>query len=76
MPDGTSRFTCVKPDGTRFVYFVFMGLYCYKKETELIESPCSETIYHFMGCSSFSEYTVVSEISVAKINKRIPLTKV
>ena len=26
-----------------------------------------QTIYHFMGCSSFSEYTVVAEISCAKI---------
>lgn len=26
-------------------------------------------IYHFMGCSTFSEYTVVAEISVAKISK-------
>lgn len=24
-------------------------------------------IYHFMGCSTFSEYTVVAEISVAKV---------
>ena len=27
-----------------------------------------ETIYHFMGCSTFSEYTVIAEISAAKIN--------
>ena len=25
-------------------------------------------IYHYMGCSTFSEYTVVNEISLAKIN--------
>ena len=28
-------------------------------------------IYHFMGCSSFSEYTVLAEISVAKVNKAL-----
>ena len=29
------------------------------------------TIYHFMGCSTFSEYTVLAEISCAKINPKI-----
>lgn len=33
-------------------------------------------IYHFMGCSTFSEYTVVSEISCAKINPNAPLDKI
>ena len=27
-----------------------------------------EPIYHYMGCSTFSEYTVVAEVSLAKIN--------
>lgn len=26
-------------------------------------------IYHFMGCSTFSEYTVIHEISAAKVPK-------
>lgn len=26
-------------------------------------------IYHYMGCSTFSEYTVVAEVSLAKINQ-------
>ena len=33
------------------------------------------SIYHFMGCSTMSEYTVLAEISCAKINKDIPLEK-
>jgi S-(hydroxymethyl)glutathione dehydrogenase/alcohol dehydrogenase len=33
-------------------------------------------ILHFMGTSTFSEYTVLPEISVAKINKVAPLEKV
>lgn len=33
-------------------------------------------IYHYMGCSTFSEYTVVLEISVAKISPLAPLSKV
>ena len=32
-------------------------------------------IYHFMGCSTMSEYTVLSEISCAKITKEIALEK-
>ncbi|HEX6993150.1 MAG TPA: S-(hydroxymethyl)glutathione dehydrogenase/class III alcohol dehydrogenase [Gammaproteobacteria bacterium] len=33
-------------------------------------------ILHFMGTSTFSEYTVLPEIAVAKINKEAPLEKV
>uniref|UniRef100_M4BR47 S-(hydroxymethyl)glutathione dehydrogenase n=1 Tax=Hyaloperonospora arabidopsidis (strain Emoy2) TaxID=559515 RepID=M4BR47_HYAAE len=35
-----------------------------------------ETLYHFMGTSTFSEYTVLPEISVAKIDPSAPLDKV
>ena len=27
-----------------------------------------EPLYHYMGCSTFSEYTVVAEVSLAKVN--------
>ncbi len=33
-------------------------------------------VFHYMGTSTFSEYTVVAEISLAKINPRAPLEKV
>ncbi|KAH8866174.1 Alcohol dehydrogenase class-3 [Schistosoma japonicum] len=33
-------------------------------------------VHHFMGCSTFSEYTVLPEISVARIDKSAPLDKV
>lgn len=33
-------------------------------------------LYHYMGCSTFSEYTVLPEVSVAKIRKDAPLDKV
>jgi S-(hydroxymethyl)glutathione dehydrogenase/alcohol dehydrogenase len=33
-------------------------------------------IYHYMGCSTFSEYTVLPEISLAKVNKAAPLEEV
>lgn len=35
-----------------------------------------KTIYHFMGCSTFSEYTVVADISVCKVNEKAPFDKV
>jgi S-(hydroxymethyl)glutathione dehydrogenase/alcohol dehydrogenase len=34
-----------------------------------------QTIYHYMGTSTFSEYTVLPEIAVAKINPNAPLSK-
>ena len=34
-----------------------------------------QPIYHYMGTSTFSEYTVVPEISLAKINPDAPLEK-
>lgn len=34
-----------------------------------------EPVYHYMGTSTFSEYTVLPEISVAKIRKDAPLEK-
>merc|ERR1711974_508404 len=33
-------------------------------------------IYHYMGCSTFSEYTVLPEMSLAKVNKEAPLEEV
>jgi len=39
-------------------------------------SKDGKMIHHYMGTSTFSEYTVVPEIAVAKINKDAPLDKV
>jgi len=35
-----------------------------------------KTVLHYMGTSTFSEYTVLPEISLAKINPKAPLDKV
>jgi len=35
-----------------------------------------KTLHHYMGTSTFSEYSVMPEISVAKISKEAPLDKV
>ncbi|WBA83712.1 S-(hydroxymethyl)glutathione dehydrogenase/class III alcohol dehydrogenase [Endozoicomonas sp. GU-1] len=35
-----------------------------------------QPIYHYMGCSTFSEYTVLPEISLAKVSPDAPLEEV
>lgn len=35
-----------------------------------------QPIFHYMGCSTFSEYTVLPEISLAKVNKTAPLEEI
>src|SRR5579859_1729785 len=35
-----------------------------------------EKVHHYMGCSTFSEYTVLPEIAVAKIREDAPFEKV
>lgn len=38
---------------------------------------CSgKQVFHYMGTSTFSEYSVVSQVSLARINKEAPLDKV
>ena len=39
-------------------------------------SAGGKTVYHYMGTSTFSEYTVLPEIAVAKVNMEAPLEKV
>jgi Zn-dependent alcohol dehydrogenase len=39
-------------------------------------SKDGKSIFHFMGCSTFSEYTVIAAISAAKINPAADLNKV
>ena len=40
------------------------------------DKETGETLSHFMGTSTFSQYTVVPEISLAKVTKSAPLDKV
>ena len=35
-----------------------------------------ETIYHYMGCSTFSNFTVLPEIAVAKVDAEAPFDKI
>jgi S-(hydroxymethyl)glutathione dehydrogenase/alcohol dehydrogenase len=39
-------------------------------------SKDGKMIHHYMGCSTFAEFTVVPEIALAKIDPRAPLDKV
>lgn len=44
--------------------------------TSRFSTQDGKPIFHYMGCSTFSEYTVVCEISVVKINDKAPLDKI
>ncbi len=44
--------------------------------TSRFKDAQGNTIYHFMGCSTMSEYTVLAEISCAKISPEAKLEKV
>jgi S-(hydroxymethyl)glutathione dehydrogenase/alcohol dehydrogenase len=35
-----------------------------------------EAVYHYMGTSTFSEYSVIAEVSLAKVNPLAPLDKI
>lgn len=39
-------------------------------------SKDGKTIFHYMGTSTFAEYTVLPEISLAKVSKEAPLDKI
>ena len=39
-------------------------------------SKDGKPIFHYMGCSTFSEYTVLPEISLAKVSKDAPLEEI
>ena len=43
--------------------------------TSRFKDKDGNVIYHFMGCSTMSEYTVIAEISCAKISKAMALEK-
>ncbi|KAL1917424.1 uncharacterized protein VTP21DRAFT_3817 [Calcarisporiella thermophila] len=44
---------------------------------ETVRFSCKgQPIFHYMGCSTFSEYTVVCEVSVAKVNPAAPKEKI
>lgn len=42
-------------------------------ETTRFHNDKGEDIFHFMGCSTFSEYTVVADVSVVAIDPKAPL---
>jgi S-(hydroxymethyl)glutathione dehydrogenase/alcohol dehydrogenase len=44
--------------------------------TSRFTSADGTMIHHFMGCSTMAEYSVLAEISCAKIDKKAPLDKV
>jgi hypothetical protein len=39
-------------------------------------SCTGETVFHYMGCSTFSNFTVLPEIAVAKVREDAPFDKI
>lgn len=39
-------------------------------------SKDGQPIHHYMGCSTFSEYTILPEVSLAKVSKEAPMDKI
>ena len=39
-------------------------------------APSGNTVYHYMGCSTFSNFTVLPEIAVAKVREDAPFDKI
>ena len=69
MPDGTSRFnySCTSPSPTDQSVMT-------KGESRFRIGK--DVIYHYMGTSTFSEYTVVPEIALAKVREDAPFDKI
>ena len=61
MPDGTSRFSCVPAGEAGRTGGSRMG---------------DSTVFHYMGCSTFSNFTVLPEIAVAKVREDAPFDKI
>ncbi|MEH3148373.1 MAG: S-(hydroxymethyl)glutathione dehydrogenase/class III alcohol dehydrogenase [Methylobacterium frigidaeris] len=55
----------VMPDGTSRFSCVATGA-----------SPGANTVFHYMGCSTFSNFTVLPEIAVAKVREDAPFDKI
>lgn len=44
--------------------------------TSRFKSKDGKPIYHFMGCSTFSQYTVLADVSVVAVDEKAPLDKI
>ncbi|AGO13481.1 AaceriACL148Cp [[Ashbya] aceris (nom. inval.)] len=44
--------------------------------TSRFRNSKGESLYHFMGCSTFSQYTVVADVSVVAVDEQAPLETV
>lgn len=63
---------CSKMDETQYLGVLLDGTTRFTVE----KNGSKIQVLHFMGCSTFSEYTVVPEAALAKIPKSAPLEKV
>lgn len=63
MPDGSSRFHCDAPAQS-------------VASSNDASRRSGDTVFHYMGCSTFSNFTVLPEIAVAKVRKDAPFDKI
>ncbi|XP_075465567.1 alcohol dehydrogenase 1-like isoform X3 [Ascaphus truei] len=76
MPQCGECRCCVNPK-SNLCYKTDIGKYVGLMSDNTSRFTCKgKLIYHFIGTSTFTEYTVVDEISVAKIRDDAPLDKV
>jgi len=84
MPDGTSRFKCKGQDIKHFVRCAIISHTSFDpfcqwprgvKEGRMRRMKKEERADNQMGCSTFSQYTVVSKHSVVAITDKAPLEK-
>lgn len=66
MPDKTSRFSI---NGQKILHFVCV----FVTDSRLDKLRLT---FHEMGVSTFSQYTVVADVSVVAVNEKAPLDKV
>lgn len=68
MPDNSSRFKC---RGQDILHFVSPPVPC-----ELLAFAVLSLTHYQMGTSTFSQYTVVADVSVVAVNPKAPLERV
>ncbi|XP_054447672.1 all-trans-retinol dehydrogenase [NAD(+)] ADH7-like [Pteronotus mesoamericanus] len=66
---------CLNPYGNACIKSDFTGRGVLADGTSRFTCK-GKTVYHFLGTSTFSEYTVLDEFSIAKIDDAAPLEKV
>ncbi len=63
MPDGSSRFRCEPAGGAA-------------PGSGAASAGGGKTVFHYMGCSTFSNFTILPEIALARVREDAPFDKI